>query len=193
MPVVELLLEKRYDGLKEFPGSSPADSKSISDSKWNEALLALVDEMCAYYSKVKSQALLFKEFYGGFPGQLAEETLKERESIKANEPGERDKAGVSRVLITKILMGAFGSIPAYDRYFCAGAKRCGLPQTFSERSFPKLCAFVRDSWDDVERTAKKMRLLTAEGVELGLCCPPMRVIDKGMWCLGLEVENSEVR
>lgn len=193
MPVVELLLEKRYDGLKEFPGSSPADSKSISDSKWNEALLALVDEMCAYYSKVKSQALLFKEFYGGFPGQLAEETLKERESIKANEPGERDKAGVSRVLITKILMGAFGSIPAYDRYFCAGAKRCGLPQTFSERSFPKLCAFVRDSWDDVERTAKKMRLLTAEGVELGLCCPSMRVIDKGMWCLGLEVENSEVR
>lgn len=192
-PVVELLLEKKYDALAEFPGPSSAGGGSMPDSEWYETLFALVGEMCAYYSKVKNQALLFKEFYGGFPGQLAEEALKKCESIKANEPGERDKAGVSRVLITKILMGAFGSIPAYDRYFCAGAKRCGLPQTFSERSFPKLCAFVRDSWGDVERTAEEMKFLTAEGRELGLCYPPMRVIDKGLWCLGLEVENSEVR
>lgn len=193
MPVVELLLEKKYDGLAEFPGPSSAGGRSMPDSEWNEALFALVGEMCAYYSKVKSQALLFKEFYGGFPGQVAEETLKKCESIKANEPGEMGKARVSRVLITKILMGAFGSVPAYDRYFCAGAKECGLPQTFSERSFPKLCAFVRDSWGDVERTAEEMKFLTAEGRELGLCYPPMRVIDKGLWCLGLEVENSEVR
>lgn len=193
MPVVELLLEKKYDGLAEFPGPSSADGRSVPDSEWNEALFALVGEMCAYYSKVKSQALLFKEFYGGFPGQSAEETLKKCESIKANELGDMDKARVSRVLITKILMSAFGSVPAYDRYFCAGVKECGMPQTFSERSFPKLCAFVRDGWDDVERTAEEMKFLTAEGRELGLCYPPMRVIDKGLWCLGLEVENSEVR
>lgn len=87
--------------------------------------------------------LLFKEFHGGFPGQLAEETLKECELIKAKKPVDADKAGVSRVLITKILMGAFGSVPAYDRYFCAAAKECGLPQTFSKCSFLKLCDFFR--------------------------------------------------
>lgn len=192
MPMVELLLEK-YDELAEFPGTSSADGGSMPDSEWNEALFSLVDEMRAYYGKVKSQALLFKEFYKGFPGQLAEEAMKECESIKADEPVDADKAGVSRVLITKILMGAFGSVPAYDRYFCAAAKECGLPQTFSERSFPKSCDFVRDNWSDVERTTKEVKFLTAEGAGLGLYYPPMRVIDKGMWCLGLEVENSGVR
>lgn len=165
----------------------------MPDSEWNEALFVLVDEMCAHYSKVKSQVLLFKEFHGGFPGQLAEETLKECELIKAKKPVDADKAGVSSVLITKILMGAFGSIPAYDRYFCTGAKQFGLPQAFSEHSFPKLCDFVRDNWSDVERTAKEMKLLTAEGAELGLHYPPMRVVDKGMWCLGLEVEDNKNR
>lgn len=193
MPVVELLLEKKYDALAEFPGPSSAGGGSMPDSEWNEALFVLVDEMCAHYSKVKSQVLLFKEFHGGFPGQLAEETLKECELIKAKKPVDADKAGVSRVLITKILMGAFGSIPAYDRYFCAGAKQFGLPQAFSKCSFLKLCDFVRDNWSDVERTAKEMKLLTAEGAELGLHYPPMRVVDKGMWCLGLEVEDNKNR
>lgn len=188
MPVVELLLEK-YAKLAEFPGSSPAGGRSMSDSEWGEILFVLVDEMCAHYSKVKNQALLFKKFYEGFPAQSSEDALRECDSMEAKAADDADKARVSRVLITKILMGAFGSVPAYDRYFCAGAKECGLPQTFSERSFPKLCAFVRDSWGDVERTAKKMKFLTAEGAELGFCYPPMRVIDKGMWCLGLEAES----
>lgn len=190
MPVVELLLEK-CSKLAEFPGPSPADSKSMSDSQWSEALFVVVDEMCAHYSKVKNQALLFKKFYEGFPAQSSEDALKECDSMAAKAADDADKARVSRVLITKILMGAFGSVPAYDRYFCAGAKECGVPQTFSERSFPKLCAFVRDSWDGVERTAKKMKFLVAEGAELGLCYPPMRVIDKGLWCLGLEAEHRE--
>lgn len=191
MPVVELLLEKKYDGLAEFPGPSSTGGRSVPDSEWDEALFVVVDEMCAHYSKVKNQALLFRKFYGGFPAQSSEDALKECDSMAAKAADDADKARVSRVLITKILMGAFGSVPAYDRYFCAGAKECGLPQTFSERSFPKLCAFVRNSWDDVERTAKKMKFLVAEGAELGLCYPPMRVIDKGLWCLGLEAEHRE--
>lgn len=66
---------------------------------------------------------------------------------------------------------------------------------FCERhhSFTKLCGFVRGGWDAVEEAAKEMKFLTAEGAELGLNCPPMRVIDEGMWCLGLEAPNREVR
>lgn len=45
----------------------------------------------------------------------------------------------------------------------------------------------------MEEAAKEMKFLTAEGAELGLNCPPMRVIDEGMWCLGLEAPNREAR
>ena len=69
MPVVELLLEKKYDGLAELPGPSPAGGEPMPDTEWNGALFALVDKMCAHYGKDKSQVLLFKEFYEGFPDQ----------------------------------------------------------------------------------------------------------------------------
>ena len=54
----------------------------MSDSEWGEILFVLVDEMCAHYSKVKNQALLFKKFYEGFPAQSSEDALRECDSME---------------------------------------------------------------------------------------------------------------
>lgn len=82
-------------------------------------------------------------------------------------------------------MGAFGCVPAYDRFFCLAAEKLGLSKKFAREGFAEFCEYFRDSWEDVERVAQGMKILSARGTKFeGLTYPPMKVVDKGMWVRG---------
>jgi hypothetical protein len=58
-----------------------------------------------------------------------------RKKIEKSYP---DSITVTETLLTKILMGTLGCVPAYDRYLKAGLAKEGIVQTFSEKGFRAL-------------------------------------------------------
>jgi hypothetical protein len=55
--------------------------------------------------------------------------------------------GVSDTLVTKVLLGVFGSVPAFDTYFRAGFRAA----TFGPKAFRRLGEFYHDHADIIER------------------------------------------
>ncbi|MGB3865925.1 MAG: hypothetical protein WBA29_09890 [Xanthobacteraceae bacterium] len=105
-------------------------------------------------------------------------SLKSR--LKDSYATEINTRAATDVLITKIMMGALGCVPAFDRYLCIGLKECGLPQSFSKKKYCEVLKFCKDELGDFE---KAQRSLTQNG---GVDYPLMRVVDIYFWQLGFE-------
>ena len=87
---------------------------------------------------------------------------------------------VSQVLITKILMGTLGCVPAYDRFFEEGAKYLGLEKkSYNKDSLLELAAFYEAHNDRLEEARCGMR--TED-----LVYPQMKLLDMGLWQVGFE-------
>lgn len=62
-----------------------------------------------------------------------------RESVNEELGTAIPESGISEILISKILMGTLGCVPAYDRFFVSGIKKHGFkPATFSEKNIREL-------------------------------------------------------
>ena len=91
---------------------------------------------------------------------------------------------VSPVLITKILMGTLGCVPAYDRFFEEGARYFGLEKkTYHEDSLLELADIYEAHNDRLEEARRGMR--TED-----LVYPQMKLLDMGFWQVGFE-QNSK--
>ena len=91
---------------------------------------------------------------------------------------------VSPVLITKILMGTLGCVPAYDRFFEEGVGYFGLEKkTYHEDSLLELADIYEEHNDRLEEARRGMR--TGD-----LVYPQMKLLDMGFWQIGFE-ENSK--
>ena len=87
---------------------------------------------------------------------------------------------MSPVLITKILMGTLGCVPAYDRFFQDGAKYLGLEHnSYKEKSLLELADFYEAHNDRLEEARRGMR--TED-----LVYPQMKLLDMGLWQIGFE-------
>ena len=98
-----------------------------------------------------------------------------------NEVAGREVASpVSPVLITKILMGTLGCVPAYDRFFVDGIKKHKVTtQEYSRKSVRKLAEFYEAHNDRLEEARRGMR--TED-----LTYPQMKLLDMGFWQIGFE-------
>ena len=98
-----------------------------------------------------------------------------------NEVAGREVASpVSPVLITKILMGTLGCVPAYDRFFVDGIKKHKVTtQEYSRKSVRKLAEFYEAHNDRLEEARRGMR--TED-----LTDPQMKLLDMGFWQIGFE-------
>ena len=98
-----------------------------------------------------------------------------------NEVAGREVASpVSPVLITKILMGTLGSVPAYDRFFEEGARHLGLEKkSYNEDSLLELADIYEAHNDRLEEARRGMR--TED-----LVYPQMKLLDMGFWQIGFE-------
>lgn len=92
----------------------------------------------------------------------------------------------SDTLITKIMLGTLGCIPAFDRFFKAGARRVRfganvcLPHFVTQSNIGEtaeiLSEYYRENKDCFEKCAAHTGDLAA--------CPPMKFLDLGIWCVG---------
>ena len=100
--------------------------------------------------------------------------------IRDEVAGREVVSSVSPVLITKILMGTLGCVPAYDRFFEEGARHLGLKEkSYKKNSLLELADIYEAHNDRLEEARRGMR--TDD-----LIYPQMKLLDMGFWQVGFE-------
>ena len=100
--------------------------------------------------------------------------------IRDEVAGRKVVSSVSPVLITKILMGTLGCVPAYDRFFVDGIKKYKVTtQEYTPESVRRLVDFYEEHNDRLEEARRGMRVGD-------LIYPQMKLLDMGFWQIGFE-------
>lgn len=111
---------------------------------------ALAGIECIEFRKESNQQLLLE--INSFLGQYYD---KIRREVK----GQELKNQLSFTLITKILMGTLGCVPAYDRYFIAGIKKQKVTTgNYNLKSIMKLVDFYEKNSVQLEPVREKWKL-----------------------------------
>ena len=104
--------------------------------------------------------------------------------IREKVAGRKVTTSVSPVLITKILMGTLGCVPAYDRIFQDGVATYKVTtQEYSRNSLLKLVDFYEEYNDRLEEARRGMR--TDD-----LIYPQMKLLDMGFWQVGFMMSSK---
>ena len=99
-------------------------------------------------------------------------------ALRKNEKTTEIKTELSSTLITKILMGTLGCVPAYDRYFINGVKELNVTTgNYNMQSLLKLVQFYEENNDKLENTRKKFKVYD-------LSYPQMKLLDMAFWKIG---------
>ena len=145
--------------------------KELLDKKYN----ALSGIKCADFKNEDNQALLkeINKFLSDYYNKIR---VKE---IKRNE--------VSSTLITKILMGTLGCVPAYDRYFISGVKNkkvtTGTYNINNTTSIMRLVEFYEQNNDALENARNRMK------IDNTIEYPQMKLLDMAFWKIGFDLNN----
>lgn len=116
-------------------------------------------------------------------GNIADHFGPMRDQVAGREVASR----VSPVLITKILMGTLGCVPAYDRFFVDGIKKYKVTtQEYSPESVRKLAKFYEAHNDRLEEVRRSFEVD-------GLIYPQMKLLDMGFWQVGFEKETRDAK
>ena len=100
--------------------------------------------------------------------------------IRNEVAGRKVASSVSPVLVTKILMGTLGCVPAYDRFFQDGVATYKVTtQEYSLDSVLRLVDFYEEHNDRLEEARRGMQ--TDD-----LIYPQMKLLDMGFWQVGFE-------
>ena len=127
---------------------------------------------CSEFKRVdiQNKLLAINDFLDSYYGEI-------RRSIK----GEFLKSKVSNTLITKILLGTLGCIPAYDRYFISGIKSQKVATgIYNIKSILQLATFYESNFDRLEAIRYNMLVNN-------LLYPPMKLLDMGFWKIGYDL------
>lgn len=90
---------------------------------------------------------------------------------------------LSSTLITKILMGTLGCVPAYDRYFISGIKKQKVASgNYNMKSIIQLVDFYEKNIVELENIRKDMKVN-------GMAYPQMKILDMVFWQIGLDSDK----
>ena len=104
--------------------------------------------------------------------------------IREEVRGHAVASSVSPVLITKILLGTLGCVPAYDTFFGIGAKYLGLKEdSYKKDSLLELADIYEAHNDRLEEARRGMRVGD-------LIYPQMKLLDMGFWQIGFEKSSK---
>lgn len=88
-------------------------------------------------------------------------------------------------LLSKIMLGTLGCVPAYDRYFIAGLKENNMLHIgFHEDSLYELLKFIDDYKSDIHQAQNYVKEKT------NLHYPNMKILDMYFWQLGYDLSLS---
>lgn len=109
------------------------------------------------------------------------------DEIRRSVKGQKIKNSVSYTLITKILMGTMGCVPAYDRFFVDGIKIQKVSTgNYNIKSILMLVDFYEQNLEKLENTRATLEAC-------GLPYPQMKVLDMGFWQIGFDAEEDRRR
>ncbi len=146
--------------------------REILDKKYD----SLLDIKCFDYDD-KNIDLLF-----ALKAILAELYKPERESVKKSV-----KSDISDILLSKILMGTLGCVPAYDNSFKKAARNTKLASSvFNKNSIKSL----RDYY--VKNSVIFDSLRENMTIQNGLCYPQMKFLDMAFWNLGCDLKDGNI-
>ena len=104
--------------------------------------------------------------------------------LRKQRKAEEVKNKLSNTLITKILMGTFGCVPAYDRFFINGVKELDVTTgIYNVKSLLKLADFYEEHREELEIFRKELKVYD-------LPYPQMKLLDMGFWELGRRSINQ---
>ena len=107
--------------------------------------------------------------------------------IRDKVAGREVESSVSPVLVTKILMGTLGCVPAYDRFFQDGVATYKVTtREYGRNSLRKLVDFYEEHNDRLEEARRGMRVGD-------LTYPQMKVLDMGFWQVGFERDAGSAK
>lgn len=114
---------------------------------------------------------------------------------KVSNEDEPTKQAISDILVTKILLGTLGCVPAYDEMLKRALKfgkdvygkneeniENKFVQKFGKKSFEVLVDFYSINKDILNKKKKTLTLKDHPSIEY----PQMKLLDMGLWKLGLE-------
>ena len=107
--------------------------------------------------------------------------------IRNEVAGRVVRSQVSPVLITKILLGTLGCVPAYDTFFENGVRHLGLKEkNYNEDSLLELADIYEAHNDRLEEARRGMQCD-------GLIYPQMKLLDMGFWQIGFEKDAGSAK
>ena len=119
--------------------------------------------------------------------KLSDYIAEHFQPIRNEVAGREVPTPVSPVLITKILMGTLGCVPAYDRFFGVGVRYLGLEKnTYQEESLLELADLYEAHNDRLEEARRGMQCED-------LTYPQMKLLDMGFWQVGFEKEARDAK
>lgn len=131
----------------------------------------LVDMKCDGYSKNNCWAKIGKLY-----SFIEKHYSKVRKTTKGHE---KVKTPVSEILITKVLMGTLGCVPAYDEYFKKGVKKENVaPGCFGKNSLDEIVKFYLRNKEELESVRKTMKVGR-------YYYPQMKLLDMAFWEIGI--------
>lgn len=95
--------------------------------------------------------------------------------IQEGTNSEIQISNVTDTLITKIILGTIGCVPAYDQYFVKALRKDGINGVFNEKSMIELVSFARANREVIEEECDR----------LGDLYTPMKMIDMYYWEKGI--------
>ncbi|OXM82460.1 hypothetical protein [Paenibacillus rigui] len=98
--------------------------------------------------------------------------------------GEDKVINVTDTLASKILLGVYGNVPAYDRYLKAALKIHGIKQQFDEESLMEIVDFYNLNRDQFEMCQRLFR-------EEGSTYTSMKLVDMYFWQVGFFMDNPD--
>lgn len=131
---------------------------------------------CSELKSERNQQLLLdiNEFLTNYYDKIRHE-VKEQEL----------KNQLSFTLITKILMGTLGCVPAYDRYFISGIRNQEVATgNYNIRSVLQLVDFYENNADRLELFRNNMTVYD-------LPYPQMKMLDMGFWQIGFDLDMKK--
>jgi len=105
-----------------------------------------------------------------------------------NVNGEAKTVNVTDTLVTKILLGTLGCIPAYDRFFIDGLRKKELSHSkLSKNNFLSVVGFYKGNKDAFSYVQESIMRRS------GICYPAMKLVDMYFWQIGFELYEMNNR
>lgn len=100
--------------------------------------------------------------------------------IKQSIDTRSNDRDITDTLITKILLGTLGCIPAYDRFFIIGIRQvASLPySTINKENFTELLVWCKKNQDEIQKVSEKIKY------------PPMKIADMYFWSMGAKFDTD---